>query len=97
MSVAMLGLPLVSVLLPALFLAQDAVDLLPLIIVAVVVSYVASAHVAPKLPPRPPPQPAPVHPAPGPAGVLTSSSGRTLPATRRASTGSSDQGEAAEA
>jgi len=34
MSVAMLGLPLVSVLLPALFLAQDAVDLLWIISIA---------------------------------------------------------------
>ena len=68
MSVAMLGLPLVSVLLPALFLAQDAVDLLPLIIVAVVVSYVASAHVAPKLPTETSPSAGSGAPAPGPAG-----------------------------
>jgi H+/Cl- antiporter ClcA len=44
MTVAMLGLPLVSVLLPALLLAADGIALMPLIIVAVVVSYVVSAH-----------------------------------------------------
>jgi len=44
MSVAMLGLPLTSVLLATLFLQADAVDLMPLVIVAVVVAYVASAR-----------------------------------------------------
>ena len=44
MTVAMLGLPLVSVLLAVLLLAADGIALMPLIIVAVVVSYVASAH-----------------------------------------------------
>ena len=44
MTVAMLGLPLVSVLLASLLLAADGVALMPLIIVAVVVSYVLSAH-----------------------------------------------------
>ena len=47
MTVAMLGLPLTSVLLTAAFLAEDAVPLMPLIIVAVVVSYVASARLTP--------------------------------------------------
>jgi H+/Cl- antiporter ClcA len=47
MSVAMLGLPLVSVLLAALLLQADGLSLTPLIIVAVVVSYVVSAHLAP--------------------------------------------------
>jgi hypothetical protein len=56
MSAAMLGLPLVSVLLPSLLLLSDAVTLMPLIIVGVVTSYVASARLAPK--------PAPEH---GPA------------------------------
>ena len=46
MTVAMLGLPLVSVLLPSLLLASDGVALMPLIIVAVVVAYVASAHLS---------------------------------------------------
>ena len=46
-SVAMLGLPLVSVLLAALLLEADGLSLTPLIIVAVVVSYVVSAHLAP--------------------------------------------------
>jgi H+/Cl- antiporter ClcA len=50
MTVAMLGLPLTSVLLASLFLEADAVSLMPLVIVAVVVSYVASARLAPVIP-----------------------------------------------
>ncbi len=46
MTVAMLGLPLVSVLLASLLLASDGIALMPLIIVAVVVSYVVSAHLS---------------------------------------------------
>ena len=48
MTVAMLGLPLVSVLLPSLLLLSDAVTLMPLVIVAVVTSYVASARLSPR-------------------------------------------------
>jgi H+/Cl- antiporter ClcA len=55
MTVAMLGLPLVSVLLPSLLLAGDAVELMPLIIVGVVASYVVSAHLEPAPTPSPPP------------------------------------------
>ena len=44
MTVSMLGLPLVSVLLPSLLLPADAVQLMPLTIVGVVTSYVVSAH-----------------------------------------------------
>jgi H+/Cl- antiporter ClcA len=47
MCVAMLGLPLVSVLLVALFLQADSLQLMPLVIVAVAVSYVASARLRP--------------------------------------------------
>lgn len=47
MTAAMLGLPLVSVLLASLLLAADGLKLMPLIIVAVVVSYVISARLAP--------------------------------------------------
>ena len=47
MTVAMLGLPLTSVLVVAIFLQADAIALTPLVIVAVVVSYVTSAHLAP--------------------------------------------------
>jgi hypothetical protein len=47
MTVAMLGLPLVSVLLVALFLQADGLHLTPLVIVAVAVSYVASARLRP--------------------------------------------------
>jgi H+/Cl- antiporter ClcA len=50
MTVAMLGLPLTSVLLASLFLEADAVRLMPLVIIAVVVSYVASARLAPAPP-----------------------------------------------
>jgi H+/Cl- antiporter ClcA len=47
MTAAMLGLPLVSVLLASLLLAADGIALMPLIIVAVVVAYVFSARLAP--------------------------------------------------
>jgi H+/Cl- antiporter ClcA len=53
MSVAMLNLPLTSVLLASVFLESDAVPLMPLIIVAVVVAYVTSARLAPAKTPRP--------------------------------------------
>ncbi len=46
-TVAMLGLPLTSVLLAALLLQADGLSLTPLIIVAVVVAYVVSAHLVP--------------------------------------------------
>jgi H+/Cl- antiporter ClcA len=59
MAVAMLGLPLTSVLLATVFLQADALDLMPLVIVAVVVAYVTSARLAP------PPSPAPSDPALG--------------------------------
>ncbi len=49
MSVAMLNLPLTSVLLASVFLESDAVALMPLVIVAVVVSYVASARLGPRM------------------------------------------------
>jgi H+/Cl- antiporter ClcA len=44
MMVAMLGLPLTSVLVTSLFLQADGLTLMPLVIVAVVVSYVVSAR-----------------------------------------------------
>ena len=53
MSVAMLGLPLTSVLLASLILEADGLKLMPLIIVAVVVSYVVSARLAPAPTPAP--------------------------------------------
>ena len=53
MSVAMLNLPLTSVLLASVFLEADAVALMPLIIVSVVVAYVTSARLAPAKPPEP--------------------------------------------
>ena len=51
MTVAMLGLPLVSVLLVVLFLQADGLQLTPVVIVAVAVSYVARAWLAPSSPP----------------------------------------------
>jgi H+/Cl- antiporter ClcA len=68
-TVAMLGLPLVSVLLAALLLSADGLSLTPLIIVAVVVSYVISAHLVPAPTTDPPaPQPAaPPAPSPNPS------------------------------
>ena len=62
MTVAMLGLPLVSVLLPSLLLASDGVALMPLIIVAVVVSYVVSPRLS-----APPAETATAASAPTPA------------------------------
>ena len=53
MGVAMLNLPLTSVLLASVFLEADAVALMPLIIVSVVVAYVTSARLAPAKPPEP--------------------------------------------
>ena len=53
MTVAMLGLPLVSVLLVMLFLQADGLALTPLVIVAVVVSYVVSAQLTPAAPASP--------------------------------------------
>jgi H+/Cl- antiporter ClcA len=47
MTVVMLGLPLTSVLLTALFLQSDGISLVPLVIVAVVVAYVASKRIEP--------------------------------------------------
>ncbi|MDH6121000.1 H+/Cl- antiporter ClcA [Kitasatospora sp. GAS204A] len=47
MSVAMLRLPMTSVLLATLLLGQDGVTLMPLVIVAVVVSHVASSRLTP--------------------------------------------------
>ena len=47
MTVAMLGLPLRSVLIVVVFLQADAIALTPLVIVAVVVSYVTSARLGP--------------------------------------------------
>jgi len=47
MTVAMLRLPLTSVLLTALFLQADGVELMPLIIIAVVVAHVATARLSP--------------------------------------------------
>jgi hypothetical protein len=44
MMVAMLGLPLTSVLVVSVFLQADGLNLMPLVIVAVVVSYIVSAR-----------------------------------------------------
>jgi H+/Cl- antiporter ClcA len=49
MTVAVMKLPLTSVLLASLLLLSDAVKVMPLVIVAVVVAYVGVAHVTPRL------------------------------------------------
>jgi H+/Cl- antiporter ClcA len=61
MSVAMLRLPLTSVLLATLLLAADGLAVMPLVIVAVAVAYVASARFTP-VPPPPPAASAPAEP-----------------------------------
>ncbi len=58
MMVAMLGLPLTSVLIVSVFLQADGLTLMPLVIVAVIVSYVVSARLAPVPAPAPKAQPA---------------------------------------
>jgi len=47
MTVAILRLPLTSVLLASLFLQADAIALMPLVIVSVVVAFVATARITP--------------------------------------------------
>ena len=47
MTVAMLGLPIVSLLLVTLFLGADGLQVTPVVIVAIVVAYVVSARLAP--------------------------------------------------
>ena len=49
MAVAMLGLPMTSVLLPALLFPADALQLTPWVIVGVVVSYVITAWIGPRV------------------------------------------------
>jgi H+/Cl- antiporter ClcA len=53
MTAVMLGMPLTSVLLTALFLQADGLALMPLVIVAVTVSYVLSAWLVPASAPDP--------------------------------------------
>lgn len=62
LTVAMLGLPLTSVLITALFLGADGVTLMPVIILATAVSYVTTARITPA-----PPAAAATHPADGAA------------------------------
>lgn len=68
MAVTMLGLPLTSVLLTAVFLQTDGVQLTPLIIVAVTVAYVASARLEPRAAAAGDAPDSPTAPAPTPAG-----------------------------
>jgi H+/Cl- antiporter ClcA len=46
---AVTKLPLTSVLVASLLLLSDAVNVMPLVIVAVVIAYVAVAHIEPRL------------------------------------------------
>jgi hypothetical protein len=63
MTCVMLGLPLTSVLLTAIFMGSDASATVPLVIVSVVVAYVGRAHFSPR--PRSTPE--------GPSGPAASS------------------------
>jgi H+/Cl- antiporter ClcA len=49
MTVAVLKLPLTSVLLASLLVLSDAAKVMPLVIVAVVVAYVADTRIGPRL------------------------------------------------
>jgi H+/Cl- antiporter ClcA len=49
MMAATTKLPLTSVLIASLLLLSDAVNVMPLVIVAVVIAYVAVAHIEPRL------------------------------------------------
>jgi H+/Cl- antiporter ClcA len=59
MSAAMLGLPLISVLLATLLIGSQGLVVMPLVIVSVVVSYVASARLTPPSAPEPAQEPRP--------------------------------------
>ena len=50
----MLGLPFTAVLLTALFLSADGLQLMPLAIVAAVISFAVSVRIAPVVPPDEP-------------------------------------------
>jgi hypothetical protein len=66
MCVAMLGLPLTSVLLATLLLLSDGLRVMPLVIVAVVVSFVVSTRLRPVEARAPEPSPATVQTQPTP-------------------------------
>ena len=72
MSAAMLRLPMTSVLLPALLLSADGLQVIPLAIVSVVVAYVVSIRLSPApaadSAAAPAPEPAPAAPPPSRAG-----------------------------
>jgi hypothetical protein len=70
MSVAMLRLPMTSVLLATLLLASDGLQVIPLAIVSVVVAYVVSTRLAPAPAPE-----AAAEPAPQPAQATPPASG----------------------
>jgi H+/Cl- antiporter ClcA len=63
MTAAALKMPMTAVLLPTLLFASDAVDLLPVVIVAVVVAYVASVRISARPKPEESPAQAPLAPA----------------------------------
>jgi H+/Cl- antiporter ClcA len=77
MSVVMLGLPLTSVLLASLLVLPDALQLTPLVIVAVVVAYVVSARLRP---PETVPEPEPGT-APGTSSATQAPAAAAAPAT----------------
>lgn len=78
MSVAMLRLPLTSVLLATLLLFSDGLAVMPLVIVAVVASHVVTARLTP-VPASAPPPDAPPPDAAAPAAPGTPSTGARAP------------------
>jgi H+/Cl- antiporter ClcA len=58
MTAGALKLPLTAVLLPSLLFPTDALQLMPVVIVAVVVSYVTAVWISPAPTQTPSPQPA---------------------------------------
>ncbi len=61
MTAGALKLPLTAVLLPSLLFPTDALQLMPVVIVAVVVSYVTAVWISPAPTPTPTPSPEPAH------------------------------------
>ena len=66
MTAGALKMPMTAVLLPSLLFVSDAVNLMPIVIVAVVVSYVVASRINPSPPPVDAPAPTPAPPAASP-------------------------------
>jgi chloride channel protein, CIC family len=73
MTAGALKMPMTGVLLPSLLFASDAVDLMPIVIVAVVVAYVVALRLDPPVVEAPAPDPTPIPAPTGPQRVRASS------------------------